>query len=566
MEEEPRTTKILAGLLALFCLFALLYRLGSAALFEPDEGRNAEIAREILVLQNWTTPHYNFVPRLDKPIFFYWLIALSYKIFGVSEWSARLPSVIAALGCVATTFLWAKGILGTWQALWAGLILATSVEFMILARTVIVDMPLNFLMTLSLASFFAGTRVERRSMKRLLFLLMFAALGFATVLKGPVGILLPALVMGSYIACSRQWFLGREMNPLSGWFVFLSIVVPACVWTEMHNHGFLRYFLLEENLGRFLSARFNRQQPTYYYLLVLTVGFLPWSLLLFGGAKFWRKKITDERILFLVLWILVPLAFYTLSRSKQPAYILSAFPPAAILSAEFLVDLIKDRSAEGRLMLAGPWLLLAGMILALIPGPQWANVLTSAANSHFARILYSISLTHLITLWAGFALLAWMSWKTLWRKPEAFYVSYCAGMVLFVAFWQQVVSGVSVARSSKDLAEESAMVVDSNHPIVMYGANLSSLPFYLQAQHPVWIVTSRKRTIMGSAYVAGRLAKHDDQLKKIVFTPEEFSRLPDGVKRKLWIFTPDRDLPRLRALGVIDTIRDGQAIRLVRFR
>jgi hypothetical protein len=95
---------------------------------------------------------------------------------------------------------------------------------------------------------------------------------------------------------------------------------------------------------------------------------------------------------------------------------------------------------------------------------------------------------------------------------------------------------------------------------------LSSLPFYLQAQRPVWIVTLRKRTIMGSTYVAERLAKQDKQLKKIVFTPEEFSHLPYPVKRQLWIFAPAREVPRLRALGAVDTLGDGTVIRLVRFR
>ena len=116
---------------------ALFYHLGGAALFEPDEGRNAEKAREILVLQDWLTPHENFHAVLDKPIFFYWLIALAYQFFGVSEWAARLPSALAALGTLALVYRFAQVSWGRWTALWSTLILLTSVEFFVLARIVI---------------------------------------------------------------------------------------------------------------------------------------------------------------------------------------------------------------------------------------------------------------------------------------------------------------------------------------------------------------------------------------------------------------------------------------------
>ena len=140
--------------LFLFCLFVLFYHLGAPALFEPTEGRNAEIAREILYSHDWVTPHDNFVPVLDKPIFFHWLIALCYKLFGVSEWSARLPSALAGLGSVVLIYLFARKSLGLWEAAWSSLILASSVQFYALSRIVIFDMPLNFFVTLSLCSFY----------------------------------------------------------------------------------------------------------------------------------------------------------------------------------------------------------------------------------------------------------------------------------------------------------------------------------------------------------------------------------------------------------------------------
>jgi hypothetical protein len=135
--------------LCLFCLVILFSDLGAAALFEPDEGRNAEVAREILLLRDRVTPHYDFIPRLDKPVFFFGLVALSFKIFGLSEWSARLPSVLAALGCLSLTYVLAGAIFGRRAALWSVLILVTSIEFFALSRVVILDMVLTFFITLS---------------------------------------------------------------------------------------------------------------------------------------------------------------------------------------------------------------------------------------------------------------------------------------------------------------------------------------------------------------------------------------------------------------------------------
>ncbi len=126
----------------------LFFRLGSAALFEPDEGRNAEKAREILVLNDWITPHENFQPVLDKPMFFYWLIALTYKLFGISEWAARLPSALAALACIGVIYWFVRRRWDVWAAQWSALILLTSLGFFMLARIVIFDMNLTLCLAL----------------------------------------------------------------------------------------------------------------------------------------------------------------------------------------------------------------------------------------------------------------------------------------------------------------------------------------------------------------------------------------------------------------------------------
>jgi 4-amino-4-deoxy-L-arabinose transferase-like glycosyltransferase len=203
--------KRLPWLLCAGCLVVIFCQLGAAALFEPDEGRNAERAREILELDNWLIPHENFLPALDKPVFLYWLIAISYKVFGISEWSARLPSALAAIGCLFVLYRFARIHWGLWEALWAVLVLATGVEFFMFSRLVIFDMTLTFFTTIALCEFYSAAQTEEKNIRRRHCLLMYSAMALATLLKGPIGVMIPAWCFFSICCspangvCCRKW-------------------------------------------------------------------------------------------------------------------------------------------------------------------------------------------------------------------------------------------------------------------------------------------------------------------------------------------------------------------------
>ncbi|HEX9454968.1 MAG TPA: glycosyltransferase family 39 protein, partial [Candidatus Binatia bacterium] len=197
-------------------IFVLLYQLGAAALFEPDEGRNAEKAREILVLNDWITPHENFYPVLDKPIFFYWLIAFSYKLFGISEWTARLPSALAAFGTLGLIYWFTREHWGKRHALWAGLVLLTSAEFFVLARVVIFDMTLTFFLTLALIAFYEAGHKDNLNRRRGWCLLLYLSLAAGTLIKGLIGIVVPGMIIFFYLLLSRQWSILRRIYLIPG--------------------------------------------------------------------------------------------------------------------------------------------------------------------------------------------------------------------------------------------------------------------------------------------------------------------------------------------------------------
>jgi 4-amino-4-deoxy-L-arabinose transferase-like glycosyltransferase len=258
-----------------FCLLTLFYGLGKAQLFEPDEGRNAEIAREILVTGDWITPHDDFLPALDKPIPFFWLVAFAYKLLGVSEGPARLPSALAALGCLVLVYRFCRKWFSVSRALWSVLILASSVEFFLLSRVVIFDMTLTFCISLALFSFYAATQAEdERSRKHDCFI-MYAAMGAGSLIKGPIGLFIPMMVIGGYLLLSKKLTFIFQMSLFVGLIIVFVIAAPWYSWAELQNPGYLKYFLWEEHLLRFLTPHFSRTGPWYYFCLVLAAGFVP---------------------------------------------------------------------------------------------------------------------------------------------------------------------------------------------------------------------------------------------------------------------------------------------------
>jgi 4-amino-4-deoxy-L-arabinose transferase-like glycosyltransferase len=240
----------LPWLLGAGAIWVVFYQLGGAAFFEPDEGRNAEKAREILSLGDWQTPHENFHPALDKPIFFYWLIASSYQLFGVSEWAARLPSALAALGCVAGVYGFARSQWGRSQALWSALILLTSLEFFLLARLVIFDMALTLFVTLALGAFYLASHCENGKRRSLFCLVMYGSLGAGTLIKGLIGIVVPGMVIFAYLLVTRRWAVMGRIHPLAGALLYLAMVLPWYVEAGARHEGYLRYYLWEEHFSR----------------------------------------------------------------------------------------------------------------------------------------------------------------------------------------------------------------------------------------------------------------------------------------------------------------------------
>jgi 4-amino-4-deoxy-L-arabinose transferase-like glycosyltransferase len=332
---------------------ALCFRLGHLPLIAPDEGRNAEVAREMKESGAWLVPTYDGVDYLDKPAFYFKAVAFSLAAFGNNETAARLPSAVFGVALAVMAFAFCRKIYGTRCGLLAAMVIATTPLFVMNARTVIFDMTLAFFVC---GAIFAGGLAEEAEgrARRNWYLLGAASAGFATIVKGPVGFLIPALVLLIFNRVEGRRGAWRRLFAPLNLLVFFAVTLPWFVGLCLAHPDFLHYGLVEETFHRFTSAKtFHRSQPVYFYLLVVAIMFFPWSLLLpEAGLAAWRERWAKNRADRLCLiWSLVTVVFFSFSQSKLPGYILSVTVASGILVARiFDVALANPEGRAARLL------------------------------------------------------------------------------------------------------------------------------------------------------------------------------------------------------------------------
>lgn len=536
--------------LALYALGILFADLGGAALFEPDEGRNAEVAREILLLKDWITPHYDFIPRLDKPIFFFDLVALSLKLFGVSEWAARLPSVVAALVCLLITYRLASSLFGRRAGLWSALILLTSSEFFALSRLVIMDMTLTCFVTLALWGFHLGQRGVAGGAGMRGFLLMYVAMGLATAMKGPVGLVLPAAAIGLYLLLSRRWDLMRQMQIPLGIALFLLVVLPWYLVAEARNPGYLRYFLWEENFHRFTTPQFKRSGAWYYYAIILSAGFFPWTILLPAAAVHFAKCSIKGEMLLLSLWVALPLLFFSLSSSKLPHYILPVFPPLAIIVGAAMANMLADSAVKLHWIYRAPALVLLVPSSALALAALWPEILPALWQPFMAESFPQARLLFALGLCAAAGIGGFTLFTARGKEPEFLFAATACGFGLLVLSSNPLWVKIAARRSSKQLVAQAAPSLQAGDRLMLYGGYPSSLPFYLNIQRPMGVLwTPGGSKVLGSDYVARLRPEPAAGYGKVLYCTAEFDVLWKTAPERLVVFGKNDGLQQLTDAG-----------------
>jgi len=354
------------AILAAFALLGVLLSLSPWGLWDPDEGRYADVARLMLERHDFVTPRVNGVVMLDKPPLVYWVTAASLAVWGNNERGARFGQTLFALGLLLIAFEVAWLLYRDRRALIAALILGSSVGFFVAGHFLTHDLGLSFFVGLTLLCFLKGWRGGSTRW----YLGMFAAAAGGVLTKGPVAIVLAGMTGLTFIALVGGWRRLREIPWVRGTLLFLVITVPWFIAVSIANPEFPEYFFIHEHLTRFATTVHHRQGPLYYYLVVGAGGLLPWTPLLFMRLARgpWRlaslaDALRREQTAFLFAWIAPTLAFFSISQSKLPAYILPIFPALAIVLASVLDDNLRRRARRAPIYLAplvAPLVILAG--------------------------------------------------------------------------------------------------------------------------------------------------------------------------------------------------------------
>lgn len=340
-------------------IFVYFYSLGNTGLIDVDEPRYAEAGREMLESGNWIVPYFNYVVRYDKPIFFYWLEAISMKVFGVSEFAARLPSTLTAMLCLGFVFYFVKTFYNYVASLLAVLILMTSFEFAALARFSVTDMTLTSFISCSLICFFLGYS-QLLSSHRFYKLqiteftwwypLAFLFLGLGFLTKGPVTIILFGLVIVPFF-----WWIGqisfffKNKSFWIGFILFLLIILPWYISVHIATAGeFTKIFFGMHNFSRYTGVVSGHKGSIFYFIPVILIGFLPWIFFLPQAINSIFKKglkvllVSPKTQLpwFCLWWFLIVFLFFSFSRTKLLTYVLSVFPALSIIVALWFDELL----------------------------------------------------------------------------------------------------------------------------------------------------------------------------------------------------------------------------------
>jgi len=394
---------ILAFLLIAIWLGALAPR----QLAKSDEGRYAEISREMTVTGDWLTPRLDGLKYFEKPALQYWATALADEAFGLSEWSARLWTGLTALFGLAALGLGVYCVYGRTTAIVSVAVLSSSLMYFLMGHVDTLDMGLTAFMTATLAGLLAGLFGVREHPKAML--LAWAAAALAVLSKGLIGIVLPGAIVVIYMCATRNWRILARSRLIAGMALFLVIASPWFIAVSIANPHFAHFFFIHEHVERFLTHEHNRVGPWWYFVPILMAGMLPWLTLSLAAViatvsnrrsapSVLAREIAADR--FLLLWAGFIFLFFSASGSKLPSYILPVIPALCVLTARTLLSLGLAAlvwHARGIALVAA-----LGVALGLVSRDFALHADEIAAYARFGRIVSAGALVVVLgALWAA---------------------------------------------------------------------------------------------------------------------------------------------------------------------
>jgi 4-amino-4-deoxy-L-arabinose transferase-like glycosyltransferase len=393
------------GALAALALLAWFGTLEYRELFVPDEGRYAEIAREMASGGDWIVPHLDGLPYLEKPPLQYWASATIFRLLGEDEWTARLwPALTGFLGVLAV-FLTGSRLFGRRAGLLAALLAASTLEYVVLSQVLTLDMGLTLFLSAAVFSFLLAQRAGVDAARRRAWMLgAWTMMGLAVLSKGLIGVVLPALALAAYVAVERDASVLRRLHWVPGLAVLVALTLPWFAAVQWRVPEFFDFFFVHEHVARFALPDHHRPGPWYYFIGIFALGAAPWTAL-YAAAVYRGATRAPEpaRPLnaprFLALYALVVVVFFSASKSKLPAYILPIFPALALLGGRELAVRGSRALRAALVSLAAAALLLAASAFAL-PSVEWRAELADGV-AHYAPWMLAAAAIALVAAWSA---------------------------------------------------------------------------------------------------------------------------------------------------------------------
>jgi 4-amino-4-deoxy-L-arabinose transferase-like glycosyltransferase len=477
---EPRSIKRDLLVLTLLIGGAFLLFLGYRALSVPDEGRYVEIPREMVATGDWLTPRLNGVKYFEKPALFYWLQAIALELGGRSEFVLRLWPALFGLGGCLSVYIAGRELWGRRPGWLAAGTMATSLLYFELSRFIIIDMAVTFFLTVTFVSFLVGVRAPPGRTRDRLMYLMYAAAAAATLTKGLIGIVLPGMVVFTWMLLANRWVELRRVELFTGILLFLFLAAPWHIAVGDKNPEFSWFYFVHEHYLRFTSDEHGRGQPVWFFLAIIFVGWLPWSTFLpsaiFDAVRvWWRDREAGEGELYVFLWFLLPFLFFSASHSKLIPYALPFFPPLALLLGRWL-DQMMERRTDTMIICAaalGLICVLLGIVTAVVG--HWPQTYLSSRRADDVALVADL----LPGLALGFIAVAVMVSGTAGRGAAGALTIVLLVSGLALGLTVDRIAGAVQPRSVKGLAHLLQPRLEPGDEVVSFRAYYQDLPFYL---------------------------------------------------------------------------------------
>jgi 4-amino-4-deoxy-L-arabinose transferase-like glycosyltransferase len=558
MSESPNsmTSPALRWITLLAVLFALAWfgNIGYRKLVKADEGRYAEIPREMVASGDWTTPRLNDFKYFEKPALQYWATATAYTLFGEREWTARLWTALTGFLGVLLVYLVGNGIFGRPTGFLAASVLGGTAIYVFVGHFLTLDMGVSFFMSGTiLACLMALSDGASPAEERNWMLAAWAAMALAVLSKGLIGIVLPGTALLAYVFLQRDWQRLKRMHWLSGLALFLLISVPWFVAVSLANKEFVQFFFVQEHFQRFLTKGHGRYQPAWYFIPVIMIGAMPWLFSLVAGyVNAWRtapaghpqasasaapgaKPFHPTR--FLAVWCAIVFLFFSASSSKLGSYILPIFPATALL-----VALQLQRASRTGLVAQSLFAAVAGAAIWFV-----APNLTKSAEPSLPAEMLSAYVPWVAGAGALLALAAVISAALAWRGLRI--ASAVALSIGGLAFTQVAGSGhesLSPLYSAHNVAQK--MLPDLTPDTQVYTVNTfdHTLPYYLKRN--VTMVSYKDELTVAIAWEPEKflpdLAAFEkrwlaDRKAFAVFAPSDFAALAAPLKDTMDVISTD---------------------------